>query len=99
MRQCRTAPAERTRACVESSACAAGSRRHTYQRPRNEGMCIRAALPPPQLCWISLASLCWAFVFGVGAPLASVWLQDVGHSTTVICLNTCVYYLSIELTA
>ena len=62
-------------------------------------MCIRAALPPPQLCWICLASLCWAFGFGVGALLASLWLQDVGHSKTVIGWNTGVYYMGIAVTA
>jgi MFS family permease len=45
------------------------------------------------------ASLCWAFGFGVGAPLASLWLQDAGCSATVIGLNTGVYYLGIALAA
>lgn len=45
------------------------------------------------------ASLCWAFGFGVGAPLASLWLQDAGCSGTVIGLNTAVYYLGIALAA
>jgi MFS family permease len=48
---------------------------------------------------LCLAGLCWAFGFGVGAPLASLWLQDAGCSSTVIGLNTGVYYLGIALTA
>jgi MFS family permease len=35
--------------------------------------------------------------FGVGAPLASLWLQDAGCSATVIGANTGVYYLSIAV--
>jgi len=46
-----------------------------------------------------LASLFWSFNFGLGAPLASLWLQDHGHSATVIGLNTGVYYLGIALAA
>jgi MFS family permease len=45
------------------------------------------------------AALCWAFSFGVGAPLASLWLQDAGYSATVIGLNTGVYYLGIAVAA
>ena len=62
-------------------------------------MRLLAALPPTQLCWLCLASLCWAFGFGVGAPLASLWLQDAGHSNTVIGWNTGVYYVGIALAA
>jgi MFS family permease len=51
------------------------------------------------LAVLCLASLGWAFSFGVGAPLASLWLQDAGCSATVIGLNTGVYYLGIALTA
>lgn len=50
----------------------------------------------PALC---AAALCWAFSFGVGAPLASFWLEDQGHSATVIGLNTGAYYLGIALAA
>lgn len=46
-----------------------------------------------------LAGLFWSFNFGLGAPLASLWLQDHGHSATVIGLNTGVYYLGIALAA
>jgi MFS family permease len=45
------------------------------------------------------ASLCWAFGFGVGAPLASLWLRDAGCSGTVIGLNTGIYYLGTALAA
>src|SRR5712691_4216677 len=62
-------------------------------------MRLRAALLPPQLGWICLASLFWAFGFGVGAPLASLWLQDAGHSNTVIGWNTGVHYTGIALAA
>jgi MFS family permease len=43
--------------------------------------------------------MCWAFGFGVGAPLASLWLRDAGCSGTVIGLNTGVYYLGTALAA
>jgi len=45
------------------------------------------------------ASLCWSFGFGVGAPLASLWLRDAGCKATVIGLNTSTYYLGIALAA
>ena len=45
------------------------------------------------------ASVLWAFSFGVNAPLASLWLQEVGHGDTLIGLNTGVYYLAIAVTA
>jgi MFS family permease len=45
------------------------------------------------------ASLCWAFGYGVGAPLASLWLRDAGYSGTIIGLNTGVYYLGTALAA
>jgi MFS family permease len=43
--------------------------------------------------------MCWAFGFGVGAPLASLWLRDAGCSGTIIGLNTGVYYLGTALAA
>jgi MFS family permease len=46
-----------------------------------------------------LASAAWAFSFGLGAPLASLWLQDAGQDFTVIGLNTGTYYLGIALAA
>jgi MFS family permease len=56
------------------------------------------------ISWRSLSVLClasvgWAFSFGLGAPLASLWLQDAGCSDTLIGLNTGVYYLGIALAA
>ena len=54
---------------------------------------------PRMLLVLCPASLCWAFGFGVGAPLASLWLRDAGCSGTVIGLNTGVYYLGTALAA
>jgi MFS family permease len=48
---------------------------------------------------LCLVSAGWAFNFGLGAPLASLWLSDTGYSDTVVGLNTGVYYLGIALTA
>jgi MFS family permease len=57
---------------------------------------------PPRLQYltlISLASLGWAFSFGLGAPLASLWLRDAGLSARGIGMNTSVYYLGVALAA
>jgi MFS family permease len=48
---------------------------------------------------LCLAGACWAFSFGAGAPLASVWLERAGYTNTIVGLNTAVYYLGIALTA
>lgn len=48
---------------------------------------------------LCLASLLWAFSFGVSAPLAALWMQDAGCSDTLIGLNTSTYYLGIALAA
>jgi MFS family permease len=48
---------------------------------------------------LCLASVLWAFSFGLNAPLASLALQDAGSSVTVIGLNTGAYYLGIALAA
>jgi MFS family permease len=48
---------------------------------------------------ICAASALWAFSFGLGAPLASLWLRDTGASDTLIGLNTTLYYLGIATTA
>jgi MFS family permease len=74
----------------------------------------------PQLFFRPLAVLCvcaasWAFNFGLGAPLTSLWLRDaneaetihgltivsqsLGGIDTVIGLNTGIYYLGIALAA
>jgi MFS family permease len=61
-------------------------------------------MPPSFLSFRTLILLClvsiaWAFSFGLGAPLASLWLRDAGWSDTVIGLNTGVYYSGIALAA
>lgn len=48
------------------------------------------------LCLVSAA---WAFSFGLGAPLASLWLSDAGQADSIVGLNTGVYYLGIAVTA
>ena len=48
---------------------------------------------------ISLASLGWAFSFGLGAPLAALWLMQAGASGWTIGLNTSIYYLGVALAA
>lgn len=51
------------------------------------------------LLHICMASSAWAFEFGLGAPLASLWMKDAGCNSTIIGLNTSLYYLGIVLTA
>jgi MFS family permease len=48
---------------------------------------------------LCLASVCWAFSFGLSAPLASLWLAHAGCGATTIGLNTSLYYLGIALAA
>jgi MFS family permease len=48
---------------------------------------------------LCLASGGWAFGFGLGAPLASLWLRDAGYSARIIGLNTSLYYLGVALAA
>src|SRR5262249_18880330 len=48
---------------------------------------------------LCLASAGWAFGFGLGAPLASLWLGDAGFDTDTIGLNAGTYYLGIALAA
>jgi MFS family permease len=48
---------------------------------------------------LCLASVCWAFSFGAGAQLASLWLKDAGCTATTIGLNTSLYYGGIALAA
>jgi MFS family permease len=48
---------------------------------------------------LCLASGGWAFGFGLGAPLASLWLRDAGRSARAIGLNTSLYYLGVALAA
>jgi MFS family permease len=49
------------------------------------------------LALVSLASLGWAFSFGLGAPLSALWLRDAGCSASAIGLNTALYYLGVAL--
>lgn len=49
------------------------------------------------LLWLCVASAGWAFSFGLGAPLASLLLNDAGLSAKVVGFNTSVYYLGIAL--
>jgi MFS family permease len=51
------------------------------------------------LLMLCLASAGWAFSFGLGAPLASLWLRDAGRGARVIGLNTSLYYLGVALAA
>jgi MFS family permease len=48
---------------------------------------------------LCLASGGWAFGFGLGAPLASLWLRDAGYSARLIGLNTSLYYFGVALAA
>ena len=55
--------------------------------------------PRRRLALISVASLGWAFSFGLGAPLAALWLKQAGASGWTIGLNTSFYYLGVALVA
>jgi MFS family permease len=55
--------------------------------------------PGKALLVICLASACWSFSFGAGAPLTSLWLKQHGCSETIIGLNTAAYYAGLALTA
>jgi MFS family permease len=68
-------------------------------------MSAPATTPRRTLVVLCAASVCWAFSFGLGAPLASLWLkaslppQDQSWLSTVIGVNTSLYYLGIALAA
>src|SRR5262245_25015603 len=51
------------------------------------------------LVLVSLASLGWAFSFGLGASLAPLLLRDAGCDSWAIGLNTSLYYLGVAVTA
>jgi MFS family permease len=51
------------------------------------------------LLMLCLASGGWAFGFGLGAPLASLWLRDAGRDAGIIGLNTSLYYVGVALAA
>jgi MFS family permease len=50
-----------------------------------------------ELLALCVTSAAWAFSFGLGAPLASLWLHDAGLNAKLVGLNTSVYYLGIAL--
>src|SRR2546421_10139523 len=62
-------------------------------------MSAAASLPRRSLWLLCAVSAGWAFSFGLGAPLASLWLSDNGCSPTILGLNTAAYYGGIALTA
>ncbi len=49
------------------------------------------------LWMLCLASCGWAFSFGLGAPLASLWMRDAGRGPRIIGLNTSLYYFGVVL--
>ena len=55
--------------------------------------------PGQALLVICLASFCWALSFGLGAPLAALWLKQAGSTDTIIGLNTAAYYGGLALAA
>ncbi len=75
-------------------------------------MAETSAITARHLAVICLSAAGWAFGFGLGAPLASLWLRDAAPADlpglsaaavlgldTVIGLNTGIYYLGIALAA
>jgi MFS family permease len=62
-------------------------------------MRILTIAPGRALLVICLSSAAWAFSFGLGAPLAALWLKHAGCSDTIIGLNTAAYYGGLALAA
>lgn len=62
-------------------------------------MAARVTSTRHTLRMLCLASAAWAFGFGLGAPLTSLWLRDAGYNGRVIGLNTSLYYLGVALAA
>jgi MFS family permease len=62
-------------------------------------MSARASADRRMLALLCSASASWAFSFGLGAPLASLWLADHGCKPITLGLNTAVYYAGIALAA
>ena len=58
-----------------------------------------ARTSPRTLAAVCLAGLGWAFSFGVGAPLAALWMRDAGCSAKIVGLNTSVYFLGAAAAA
>jgi MFS family permease len=53
--------------------------------------------PHRNLFLLSIASAGWAFSFGLGAPLASRWLDEAGMRAQLVGLNTSLYYVGVAL--
>jgi MFS family permease len=51
------------------------------------------------LALVSIASAAWAFCFGLGLPLGSLWLRDAGCNATDIGLCSSAYYLAVAVTS
>ena len=62
-------------------------------------MSVGPRRPRRTLIVLCLASAAWAFSFGLGAPLAALWMHDAGWGGRVVGLNTCVYYLGAAVGA
>lgn len=62
-------------------------------------MVARATNSWGTLVMLCLASAGWAFSFGLGAPLASLWMHDAGCGARLLGLNTSLYYLGVALAA
>jgi MFS family permease len=60
---------------------------------------LHASSPKRNLILICVGVAGWSFGFGLGAPLASLWLRDSGSPDSVIGLNTGVYFLGIAIAA
>jgi MFS family permease len=59
----------------------------------------RAPGSPRTLALLSLASLGWAFSFGLGAPLSSLRMHEAGCGGWLVGLNTSAYYLGVAVAA
>ena len=51
------------------------------------------------LSLVSTASAAWAFCFGLGLPLGSLWLRDAGCNATAIGLCSSAYYFAVAITS
>jgi MFS family permease len=60
-------------------------------------MAARASNPGRTLVYLALASMGWAFSFGLGAPLAGLWLRDAGYNAEAIGLNNSAYYFGVAV--
>jgi MFS family permease len=62
-------------------------------------MAALVVAPRRQLTLLCVVSAGWAFSFGLGAPLASLWLAGHGCEPSILGLNTAAYYAGIALVA